>query len=640
MKFQLFGYEVDINNKVFERFLPVPVKYNETTSQPNKVTDNNNVVPVSTRPTASKKPLNYREASRGEFLLPEWDFNLIGKMETVDSYVARSVKIKTSLGTKEGYEVVGRNKELVEYISKCYKYMSLVTKIPMELLVWRVFSDLILYSNAYLIKIRDSKKTIGLPYRVKGKEKIIEPVCGYIPVHPATMLISEDSKRVKKYKQLMPDGREIEWRPEDVVHFYYDKQPGFLTGKPTVIPVIEDVKLLRSLEENAALLVHRFLFPLYQYAIGTDKLPAGIDQDGNREVDVARATIEELPPEGVIVTGHTHNIKVIGAEGHALKAEGTIEYVKKRVLTGLALSGLDIGDGDTANRSTSDNLSDALVNHVKDFQQNLEWQWNSEINFELMLQYPKFKQIDLLSHDDSVFLRFNEIDKDSLIKMQNHAAQLWDQNGITWTELREALNREPLTEEEKEDTHFYQITLTELEAQVEAQVEADIIVGNKTKVSRIEKKNGAASTPTSTSSKKTVVPAKKTKTSSGSRGARSGAAKQTPSNQYGKKTSPEKRKSSLNTSGLIRMDKETRRYIYDKELLRKYVLDFIRDWFDNADSLCYNEDIISSLYTNLFNKMDHLITLDIKSESTIISFIDNFLSSSLSSYGDILWKKS
>jgi hypothetical protein len=52
------------------------------------------------------------------------------------------------------------------------------------------------------------------------------------------------------------------------------------------------------------------------------------------------------------VPAERHEIKAIGAEGRALRAEGYLSYFKQRIFAGLGVSAIDMGEGDTSNRST------------------------------------------------------------------------------------------------------------------------------------------------------------------------------------------------------------------------------------------------------------------------------------------------
>ena len=619
MRFNFLGLEIEVDQKLFNNNTDsmLDAKTKSTKAEPDQTNDK----PIT------KRTLEFDRAwARGVFLQPEWDFSEIGRLETIDSYVSRSVKIKTSLATKEGFKFICKDPETIEYINKTYARMAVGTSIPTKLLVWKVLNDLLLYSNAYLVKSRDATKSIGRPYKIKGRETFVQPIAGYFPVHPSCMEISKNDKKVLQYKQIMPDGRYKIFSADDVVHFYYDRPAGFLTGKPTIVPVIEDIRLVRSLEENVAMLLHKHLFPLYHYTVGNDQHPAGNDQDGVREVERIQETLEELPADGVIITGHRHKIVAVGAESKAIRAEGYIEAAKKRALAGLAISTLDIGEGDSANRNTSDNLSKALINHVKDFQQNLEWQWDLFINHELLLQAPK--SIDPLSDEYQVFLKFNEIDKDEMIKFEEHVASMWDHDLITWDEARNGLHKDPLTDEEKSDTRFYQIDLVELEAQVEmAKDSGDVTAGNTKKSNTIHKGSS------STTAKSTI---KSTKQVAAKPASKRSANIVRPRNQYGTKTGPEKRKSSLDTEKFITFGDAV---ILDIEKLALSITDFIQDieqlHIDNENYVCYNDEVIDDLIKQIHTKISRAIASGIKSKITyqlIVDFqIKHFLDSNQSS---------
>jgi hypothetical protein len=58
-----------------------------------------------------------------------------------------------------------------------------------------------------------------------------------------------DKGDVTTYKQRLR-GESNEWDERDVIHFTYNKIPGTLTGQSHLIPVLDDVRALRKLEEE------------------------------------------------------------------------------------------------------------------------------------------------------------------------------------------------------------------------------------------------------------------------------------------------------------------------------------------------------------------------------------------------------
>jgi len=409
--------------------------------------------------------------SREDFLVPEWDLAEVGRIATAESYFSRAIRAKTALMTKQDPQLVGRNSETLQYIKSRFKQIGISTKVPFELLLWRTANDLIQYSNAMWVKVRQSKLLKGVRGR-KVNEKTLDPVVGYFYLSPEMVefLKPESPNEVVRYRQRIGD-KYVDFPASDVVHFTYDKRGGLLIGMPQIIPAISDIELLRKLEENVATLVHKHLFPLFHYVVGTEQQPAKLDmKTGKDEVELVREVIEELPAEGSLFTDHRHKINVLGAEQKALKIEGYLEHFKLRVFAGLAISGIDVGETNTGNKATADSASRAMIDSVKDYQKVLEWQINQYIIQELLQESVLADKLDVLSEENIVTFRYPEIDIESRIKVQTHYLQAWLQNVTTLSETRGFFGLEPMSDKEWEDTYFSKVqkTLVELAAEQKA----------------------------------------------------------------------------------------------------------------------------------------------------------------------------
>lgn len=408
-----------------------------TDEQPNKL-----------KPVAVQNPgIIYNSISppnkrRGLFECPEYDLYEISKIDDVDSYVHQAFKKKVGLFLKEGFDYVGANKPIVRYIKMRLQQIAAASNIGHNELIRRCATQFIKKSNAFLIKVRDVSASGGA-IRVDINGKTLEPVAGYFPVPPETMEVDMDiSGKPTRWRQKMPNGILKEFAPEDVVHFTFDRKEGLMYGTPILTPVVDDIRALRKIEENIELLIYKHLFPMFQYIVGTETQPAHLTEDGISEIDIARREIQFMPTEGGIVTPERHQIKMIGAESRALRAEAYLEHFKRRVFSGLGMSAVDFGEGDTSNKSTSDNMSRALIDDVKDIQDSFEAQFNHYVIGELLLE-STFKE-DLFADENRVDLVFREIDIDKQIKVETHAADLFAKNGITWDEFRESISRDPV----------------------------------------------------------------------------------------------------------------------------------------------------------------------------------------------------
>jgi len=290
-------------------------------------------------------------ARRMIFEPAEYDLYEIGRVEDSEAYVRQAFKKKVGLFLKEGFDYIGPNKRAVKYIKTRFAQLARASSIPHAELIRRIASSLVRKSNAFLVKVRDVDASGGSVRVDNGKK--LKPIAAYFPLPPETVEIETDgSGKPMRYRQRLPNGINIEFAPQDIVHFTFDRKEGFLFGTPTLTPVIDDIRALRRIEENVELLVYKHLFPMFQYIVGTEQLPAGLTEDGLREIDVAKQMIQYMPSEGGIVTPERHKIEMIGAEGKALRAEAYLEHFKRRVFAGLGMSAVDYGEGDCYSSDT------------------------------------------------------------------------------------------------------------------------------------------------------------------------------------------------------------------------------------------------------------------------------------------------
>lgn len=436
---KIFGIEISLSKKESINIRPIRI------SSINDVEKAKNLS-IAKIPNIQSKVFSYsqqQQYGRTTWNGPEYDLNEIGKIEDTESFVRQSFKKKIGLMFKEGYGYKSSDKDALSYIKIRLFQIAQASNIPELELMKRVGYSLIRTSNAFILKVRDEKASGGKT-RKSPKGKKLNPIAAYFPIAPETMKANIDQKtgKILSWMQMLPDGKYQEFSPEDIIHFCIDRREGFLFGVPSIIPVIDDIRAFRQIEENIELLLYQNLFPLFHYKVGTETAPAGYTEAGEKEIDLVKEQIQIMPSEGAIVTPERHEITAIGSEGRAIHAEGYLDHFKKRVIAGLGISQIDLGDGDTTNRATANTLSRALVDAVKDIQDSLEAQWNHEVIKELLLE-STFDE-ELISKQDLVKLQFHEIDLINKLDAEKHAVELFKQNAITWDELRAELNREPI----------------------------------------------------------------------------------------------------------------------------------------------------------------------------------------------------
>jgi hypothetical protein len=182
-------------------------------------------------------------------------------------------------------------------------------------------------------------------------------------------------------------------------------------------------------------------------------MPERYGPDGIKESDLVRNTIEYMPSGGIFVSDHRHKIEAIGSEGKALKIKEYLEYFKKRVYAGLGVSPMDMGESDTANRSTANALSKIAIQDVEALQRNIKTFIETYVISELLAEGGY--QDAILDPDKMVYIKFGAVDKEEKIKLENQVLQLWLNNLLSETEARVKLGERPIAEKDKEE--LYQI---------------------------------------------------------------------------------------------------------------------------------------------------------------------------------------
>lgn len=418
----------------------------------------------------------------------EYDLVEVARAEDTDSYVRRAFRYKYGHMFKEGYSISGSNPDYIQYIYKRLRSIAEATGISTSRLFWDIGVNIVKFSNAYLVKVRDDKKSIG-SIRQDISGKTLKPIAGYFHLPPEQIRIERDENgKILYYRQQVSSTVYKDFPPENIVHFTIDQKTGLKIGTPTLVPVMEDLRLLRRMEENVELLVYQFLFPIYHYRLGSEKYPAATHPDGSNELDDLRDNLKYMLMEGAIVSSERLEIDAIGAEGRALRVESYIDYFRERVFSGLGVSSVDMGISGAANRSTAQSQSQNMIDDVKSIQQQIQRDINFYIIQELMLEGPADFYSDY--EDTEVYFEFNEIDTDEKVAKSNATIQLYINNLITEDEARRELRKQPLSDSEREKTftNLVQKQVIEATAKFASQYAPEPSNGGESK-SRVDPEN-------------------------------------------------------------------------------------------------------------------------------------------------------
>lgn len=404
------------------------------------------------------KRVTYKENNDTDFEDPDFDLEDIQNGYNTDSYIRQGVDKYVDQIFKEGYSFYGTDTNAVEYLKLRLSYIAEASNTPTNQLLMDIAEDIVKYGNCMVVKARSNDPN-ALPQGTTvtglyGKD----PVVGYFCANPVTMKCKRDEfGTITEWQQGNDRGTQT-FAPEDVVHFYYKREKGNAYGTSFLIPVLDDVRALRQAEENVLKMMYRNIYPFYHVAVGTE------EQTGTtREVEELKSAIDGMDVEGGLVT--TERVKITPiASDKVIEAEPYLKYMESRVFSGMGIPEIMFGRGNTANRSTGDNMTSEMADRIRAMCRVIEMFFNSFIIKELLMEggYDP-----VLNPDQAVEFRFNDNDVDVMIKKQVHAIYKYEHNAITEDEMRDELGMDPIPDGDRAKLFVELITRETLRVQAE-----------------------------------------------------------------------------------------------------------------------------------------------------------------------------
>lgn len=396
---------------------------------------------------------SFTSKGRSNFEPAAYDFERIIEAIDTDSFIKQGFLKYKELFFKEGWEIIGENPEAVNYLYQRIDLMEETMNRPFNDYLMEVVDNLVKFSNVFIVKARSDIAPYfpGKLYPEQGKL----PIAGFYTIPTETVRILRNKyNQPLKYKQTLTDLPyatdnivDPVFDASEVIHLYLDKKPGRAFGTPFIVGVLDDVIALRQLEEDVQNLVHRELYPLYKYKVGTDDDPA-LPGD----VEAAADQLANLRVEGGLIIPNTHDVEVIGANGKALDAKPYLEMMRERVIAGLGIAPHHLGIMNAGgNQAVTDRLDIALYDKIKVIQDYVENAIRLYIFNPLLREggYDLTEDPRQEGISNRCFMRFREIDIDTQIKKENHELNKFAQQATQQDELRHSLGLDPNIDIEK-----------------------------------------------------------------------------------------------------------------------------------------------------------------------------------------------
>lgn len=381
----------------------------------------------------------------------EYNFSEIGKFEDLESIVSRAFSRKKELSLKQGYSIVGKDKKVLDYVKSRMIEIEENSRTSSFEFLKQVISDLISRHNAFIWKKRGkSINPAASSFKFRGAKK--EPIESVMVVPPELVRYIWDTKKLEVYGWLV-DGYDTVIPYEDMIHLHINKKTGFVAGTPSVVSVIQDILSLRRTEQNLEIFIHLFVFPIIVYMLAEDKDGddiSHVDFEGEDIISKAQFVLNQMMNNGGAVLPPGDKIEIKGSSNN-VDYKTFLAHLKSRVYTGLGVSSVDMGEGESSNRATAETISGVIVDSVKAIQKVVADKITSELFRDLMRESRNLKPEDIYNEKKAVSLFFNEIDLFYLIKYENHNSMMFAQNVITHTEARNRIGLDPVNNSEKKD---------------------------------------------------------------------------------------------------------------------------------------------------------------------------------------------
>ena len=395
--------------------------------------------------------LSYAERHGGEWAKPEYDFDRIQIAQDVDSNFGRSIRQRVDRFVTAGYEFVSENEEALAYVQQRIAYMEIATNKSFLTLQSQMLQDLARYENCALAIKRDAERSMGKPRPHHTLDIMIEPIAGFFILPFERLIFKQNANGTyKSVREVMPNGKYREYNPKDILVISMYKKPGFSVATPINHAALDDILLLRRIEEQVGELIETNLFPRLHYKVGTDDHPAMTTIEGEHELDHVRKLIGYMPPGAAYISDHRQTIEAIGSENKALRIDYYLEYFRQRVFAAIGTNDIDMGIGSSANRSTASALSKQTLLAVKGYQQILADEINKKIINELLIE----GGYNPLDPKQRVSIRYGVVDVEERIALENQVIQKFTNNLANLVECRAELGYRPPDEEWLEWTHF------------------------------------------------------------------------------------------------------------------------------------------------------------------------------------------
>ena len=382
------------------------------------------------------------------------------KFYQIDAYVEQSINKYVDLVLKGGITLSSEDPKAAEWLTERLWMMCWLNGQSMEEWYRSITLSLVQYANVFLLRYRTRKET-------DLESAKSSPIAGYYTLPTErTSFVLDSFKRIKAIT--LKDEQGIyglsagkAWPASRVLHLYYNRPPGGVLGFSHLFPVLEDIRILRMLEDIVVEMVYKNINPIIHARVGAgNNIPGG--------GALIKKTDELLahfnPHSGYLVTNQFTELDVHGSESRALRVEGLLHFFRERVMAGLGVSEISLGAVGSGNRASSETVTSEMVDRAEVYRDHLR-QLETSVFFELLYE-GGFNPVNKPEH--RVRLEYRELNPSQRIKVENHNIQEYIMGVKGLNEVRKTIGLEPADSKTGVDDTYHK-RLAELGTKVNPQ---------------------------------------------------------------------------------------------------------------------------------------------------------------------------
>ena len=256
------------------------------------------------------------------------------KLYIADPVIKGAVDIYRQLILSSGYRIVGDSAD---------KLRQFLEKINFDSLLDVVIKDMLIYGEFWLEKVRSKrakKKIVGL---VRIDPKTMDYIREYMGSNKIKL---DNYHRPVGYVQKLPDGSQIEFTYDEIIHGIYNPVENGFRGLGIVEPVydvaIAKLSMIKSLAEG----VRRHGFPQWLITVGNERKIATLE-----DVEQLRVSLKNLNAKSEIIVPDWVDIKILEPRNIEKIQEILAFYVDQEIAS-LGIPKALIFGGEATNRAT------------------------------------------------------------------------------------------------------------------------------------------------------------------------------------------------------------------------------------------------------------------------------------------------